>query len=114
MSEENKLYFKAEKEAIFLLLTGIGDENYSTVDACNTAMRCDSNERLKQRERISKICTPCKVFQELYKTYQQQLSNYLQTPRNKTKIPHQGIYNDNQSGHFGIKRTMKVAGARKQ
>ncbi|GJT22656.1 hypothetical protein Tco_0892593 [Tanacetum coccineum] len=37
MSEENKLYFKAEKEAIFLLLTGIGDEIYSTVDACNTA-----------------------------------------------------------------------------
>ncbi|GJR53101.1 hypothetical protein Tco_1403622, partial [Tanacetum coccineum] len=37
MSEENKLYFKAEKEAIFFLLTGIGDEIYSTVDACNTA-----------------------------------------------------------------------------
>ncbi|GJZ39214.1 integrase, catalytic region, zinc finger, CCHC-type containing protein [Tanacetum coccineum] len=37
MSAENKLYFQAEKEAIFLLLTGIGDEIYSTVDACNTA-----------------------------------------------------------------------------
>ncbi|GKB06834.1 hypothetical protein Tco_0835067 [Tanacetum coccineum] len=37
MSTENKLYFQAEKEAIFLLLTGIGDEIYSTVDACNTA-----------------------------------------------------------------------------
>ncbi|GJX70410.1 retrovirus-related pol polyprotein from transposon TNT 1-94 [Tanacetum coccineum] len=37
ISAENKLYFQAEKEAIFLLLTGIGDEIYSTVDACNTA-----------------------------------------------------------------------------
>ncbi|GJX87808.1 hypothetical protein Tco_0339822 [Tanacetum coccineum] len=36
MTTENKLYFQAEKEAIFLILTGIGDEIYSTVDACNT------------------------------------------------------------------------------
>ncbi|GJU26942.1 hypothetical protein Tco_1165563 [Tanacetum coccineum] len=35
MSEENKLYFKAEKEAIFLLLTGIGDEIYSTFTSCD-------------------------------------------------------------------------------
>ncbi|GJS07949.1 hypothetical protein Tco_0364745 [Tanacetum coccineum] len=34
---ENKEHFQSEKEAIFLLLTGIGDEIYSTVDACNTA-----------------------------------------------------------------------------
>ncbi|GKF87569.1 hypothetical protein Tco_0258446, partial [Tanacetum coccineum] len=37
MTAENKLYFQAEKEAIFLILTGIGDEIYSTIDACNTA-----------------------------------------------------------------------------
>ncbi|GKA20404.1 hypothetical protein Tco_0700393 [Tanacetum coccineum] len=37
MSAENKAYFQAEKEAIFLILTGIGDEIYSTVDACKTA-----------------------------------------------------------------------------
>ncbi|GKA46901.1 hypothetical protein Tco_0739784 [Tanacetum coccineum] len=36
-TEENKEHFQSEKEAIFLLLTGIGDEIYSTVDACNTA-----------------------------------------------------------------------------
>ncbi|GJZ43675.1 hypothetical protein Tco_0590930 [Tanacetum coccineum] len=40
MSAENKLYFKAEKEAIFLLLTGIGDEIYSTVDDATQLMRC--------------------------------------------------------------------------
>ncbi|GKG16834.1 hypothetical protein Tco_0361791, partial [Tanacetum coccineum] len=32
MTTENILYFQAEKEAIFLILTGIGDEFYSTVD----------------------------------------------------------------------------------
>nr|GEV03607.1 hypothetical protein [Tanacetum cinerariifolium] len=37
MSPENKAHFKAEKEAIHLILTGIGDEIYSTVDACQTA-----------------------------------------------------------------------------
>ncbi|GKC60210.1 hypothetical protein Tco_1087808 [Tanacetum coccineum] len=34
MSPENKAYFESEKEAIHLILTGIGDEIYSTVDAC--------------------------------------------------------------------------------
>ncbi|GKD64125.1 hypothetical protein Tco_1306233 [Tanacetum coccineum] len=37
MYAENKPYYYAEKEAIFLLLTGIGDEIYLTVDACKTA-----------------------------------------------------------------------------
>nr|GEY18916.1 hypothetical protein [Tanacetum cinerariifolium] len=37
MSLENKAHFKAEKEAIHLILIGIGDEIYLTVDACQTA-----------------------------------------------------------------------------
>nr|GEV92806.1 reverse transcriptase domain-containing protein [Tanacetum cinerariifolium] len=37
MSPANKAYFEAEKEAIHLILTGIRDEIYSTVDACQTA-----------------------------------------------------------------------------
>nr|GEZ56921.1 retrotransposon protein, putative, Ty3-gypsy subclass [Tanacetum cinerariifolium] len=36
-SPENKAHFLAEKEAIHLILTGIGDDIYSTVDACQTA-----------------------------------------------------------------------------
>nr|GEY23133.1 hypothetical protein [Tanacetum cinerariifolium] len=36
MSPENKAHFLAEKEAIHLILTGIGDEFYSTIDACQT------------------------------------------------------------------------------
>nr|GEW24155.1 hypothetical protein [Tanacetum cinerariifolium] len=37
MSPENKAHFLAEKEAIHLILTGIRDDIYSTVDACHTA-----------------------------------------------------------------------------
>nr|GEX63906.1 high-affinity nitrate transporter 3.1-like [Tanacetum cinerariifolium] len=36
MSPANKAHFEAEKEAIHLILTGIGYEIYSTVDACQT------------------------------------------------------------------------------
>ncbi|GKF78868.1 hypothetical protein Tco_0234436 [Tanacetum coccineum] len=37
MTPENKEHFLSEKEAFFLLLTGIRDDIYSTVDACKTA-----------------------------------------------------------------------------
>nr|GEZ84791.1 hypothetical protein [Tanacetum cinerariifolium] len=37
MSPANKAHFEAEKEAIHLILTGIGVEIYSTVDACQIA-----------------------------------------------------------------------------
>nr|GEX03366.1 hypothetical protein [Tanacetum cinerariifolium] len=36
MSPKNKAHFLAEKEAIHLILTGIGDDIYSTVDACQS------------------------------------------------------------------------------
>ncbi|GKE88169.1 hypothetical protein Tco_1565644, partial [Tanacetum coccineum] len=37
MSPENKAHYESKTKAIHLLLTGIGDEIYSTVDACKTA-----------------------------------------------------------------------------
>ncbi|GJW24195.1 hypothetical protein Tco_0038006 [Tanacetum coccineum] len=37
MTPENRAHFESEKEAIHLILTGIGYEIYSTVDACQTA-----------------------------------------------------------------------------
>ncbi|GJX55856.1 hypothetical protein Tco_0285753 [Tanacetum coccineum] len=37
MSPKNKAHYQYEKEAIHLLLSGIRDEIYSTVDACKTA-----------------------------------------------------------------------------
>nr|GFA26389.1 hypothetical protein [Tanacetum cinerariifolium] len=54
MSDANKAHFKAEKEAIHMILTGIRDEIYLTVDACNTAheMRI-AIERLQQGESLN-------------------------------------------------------------
>nr|GFC79250.1 hypothetical protein [Tanacetum cinerariifolium] len=51
MSPENKAHFEAEKEAIHMILTGIGDEIYSNVDACQTAQEMwEAIERLQQGE----------------------------------------------------------------
>ncbi|GJV51599.1 hypothetical protein Tco_1447340, partial [Tanacetum coccineum] len=50
MTPENKEHFLSEKEAIFLLLTGIGDDIYSTVDACKTA-----NEMWIAIERLQQV-----------------------------------------------------------
>nr|GEY15683.1 hypothetical protein [Tanacetum cinerariifolium] len=49
MSPENKEHYQLEKEAIHLLLTGIGDEIYSTVDACKTSHdMCIAIQRLQE------------------------------------------------------------------
>ncbi|GJT30618.1 hypothetical protein Tco_0910893 [Tanacetum coccineum] len=54
MSSENKEHYESEKEAIHLILTGIGDEIYSTVDACKTAHEMwEAIERLQQGESLN-------------------------------------------------------------
>nr|GEW05881.1 hypothetical protein [Tanacetum cinerariifolium] len=54
MSPANKAHFESEKEAIHLILTGIGDEIYSTVDACQTAQEMwEAIERLQQGESLN-------------------------------------------------------------
>ncbi|GJR17173.1 retrotransposon protein, putative, unclassified [Tanacetum coccineum] len=64
----NKLYFQAEKEAIFLLLTGIGDEIHSTVDACNTANEMwIAIERLQQGESLNAQDVKTNLFWEFGK-----------------------------------------------
>nr|GFA39589.1 hypothetical protein [Tanacetum cinerariifolium] len=52
MTPENKAHFEAEKEAIHLILTGIGDEIYLTVDACQTA------QEIHKGKEIAKPITP--------------------------------------------------------
>nr|GEU41916.1 hypothetical protein [Tanacetum cinerariifolium] len=44
MSPKNKAHFQAEKESIHLILTGIEDEIYSSVDACQTAQEIETME----------------------------------------------------------------------
>ncbi|GKC82424.1 hypothetical protein Tco_1138141, partial [Tanacetum coccineum] len=49
MSPENKDHYESEKEAIHLILTGIGDKLYSIVDACKTAHEMwEAIKRLQQ------------------------------------------------------------------
>nr|GEV04954.1 opie2 pol protein [Tanacetum cinerariifolium] len=58
MSPANKSHSESEKEAIHLILTGIGDEIYSTVDACQTAQKMwEAIKRYKGKE-IAKTITP--------------------------------------------------------
>nr|GEX40627.1 hypothetical protein [Tanacetum cinerariifolium] len=54
MSPENKAHFLTEKEAIHLILTGIRDDIYSTVDACQTTQEMwEAVERLQQGESLN-------------------------------------------------------------
>ncbi|GKC06616.1 reverse transcriptase domain-containing protein, partial [Tanacetum coccineum] len=49
-----RAHYESEKEAIHLILTGIGDEIYSTVDACQTAQEMwEAIERLQQGESLN-------------------------------------------------------------
>ncbi|GJW09742.1 hypothetical protein Tco_1575569 [Tanacetum coccineum] len=66
MSTENKAHYKAEKEAIHMLLTGIGDEIYSTVDACNTAHEMwVAIKRLQQGESLNVQDVKTNLFWDL-------------------------------------------------
>ncbi|GJY98393.1 integrase, catalytic region, zinc finger, CCHC-type containing protein, partial [Tanacetum coccineum] len=96
MTTENKLYFQAEKEAIFLILTGIGDEIYSTVDACNTTKEMwTAIERLQQQfqnevndiryERLARSANPL----ALLAAAQPYSDNYYQAPKpQRSNAPH--------------------------
>ncbi|GJS05903.1 retrovirus-related pol polyprotein from transposon TNT 1-94 [Tanacetum coccineum] len=58
MTPENKAHYESEKEAIHLILTGIGDEIYSTVDALSGRSRnqnVGSLERFKKLQRASNV-----------------------------------------------------------
>nr|GEX95545.1 hypothetical protein [Tanacetum cinerariifolium] len=68
MSPENKAYFLAENEAIHLILTGIGDDIYSTVDACQTAHETwEAIERLQQGESLNIQDVKTNIFWEFRK-----------------------------------------------
>nr|GEU48930.1 hypothetical protein [Tanacetum cinerariifolium] len=119
MSPTNKAHFEAEKEVIHLILTGIGDEIYSTVDACQTAQEIwEAIERLQQGESLNiqddmqkNLALIAKYFKKIYKP----TNNNLRTSsnsRNKNVDTTPRYKNDNQFGQFGNQRTMNVAGAR--
>ncbi|GJS97262.1 retrovirus-related pol polyprotein from transposon TNT 1-94 [Tanacetum coccineum] len=91
-----------QNEAIHLLLTGIGDEIYSTVDACKTAHEMwIAIERLQQDSNESKIYKP--TNNNLRTSSNSRKKNVDTSPRYK---------NDNPTGQFGNQNKMTVARAK--
>ncbi|GKD30594.1 hypothetical protein Tco_1241372, partial [Tanacetum coccineum] len=67
MTPENKEHLLSEKEEIFLLLTGIGDDIYSIVDACKTANEMwIAIERLQQGESLNVQDVKTNLFWNFY------------------------------------------------
>nr|GFB22585.1 hypothetical protein [Tanacetum cinerariifolium] len=133
MSYENKAHFDSKKEAIHLILTGIGDEIYSTVDACQKAQEMwEAIERLQQgeplniqdqyhkevnelpAERLARnanqlaLVATTQADQDLY--YQTSKSQKSYAPLSKPLIPTR--FHTTTNTKFGNQRTMNVAGAR--
>nr|GEV87782.1 hypothetical protein [Tanacetum cinerariifolium] len=101
MSQENKAHFLAEKEAIHLILTGIGDDIYSTVDVCQTAQEMwEAIERLQQGQRSISLTTSAGMVK--FRT--QRIVNVATTRENVgSKVVQQsGIqcFNCREFGHF--------------
>ncbi|GKD06548.1 hypothetical protein Tco_1181522 [Tanacetum coccineum] len=118
MSPENKAHYESEKEAIHLLLTGIGDEIYSIVDACKTAHEMwIAIERLQQGKEIAKPITPPSESASKEDSNPEQAQRDKDMKKNLALIAKNGILspgnkNDNQTRQFGNQRTVTVAGAR--
>nr|GEZ79777.1 hypothetical protein [Tanacetum cinerariifolium] len=65
MSPTNKSHFESEKEAIHLILTGVGDEIYSTVYAFQIAQEMwEAIERLQQGESLNIQDVKTNLFRE--------------------------------------------------
>ncbi|GJZ45971.1 retrovirus-related pol polyprotein from transposon TNT 1-94 [Tanacetum coccineum] len=141
MSPANKAHFESEKEAIHLILTGIGDEIYSTVDACRTAHEMwIAIERLQQdpyyqalksyrsyaptsktslptrshattRHKGKEIAKPITPPSE---SASEEDSDPEQAQRDKDMQKKFGTHckNDNQTGQFRNQRTVTVTGAK--
>ncbi|GKC94041.1 hypothetical protein Tco_1159483, partial [Tanacetum coccineum] len=115
MTPKNKEHFLSEKEAIFLLLTGIGDvkTNLFWEFGKLTSRDRESMESYYSRDKDMQknLALLAKYFKKLYKP----TNNNLRTSsnsRNKTEDTTPRYNNDNQSGQFGNQRTMTVVGAR--
>nr|GEU56924.1 copia protein [Tanacetum cinerariifolium] len=91
MSPKNKAHFLAEKEAIHLILTGIGDETYSTVDACQTAQ-----EILARNANLLALVSTAQANQDPY--YQTSRSHKSHAPSSKPSIPTRSHTTTKQKG----------------
>nr|GEW17257.1 hypothetical protein [Tanacetum cinerariifolium] len=112
MSPENKAHFETEKEAIHLILTRIGDEIYSTVDACQTTQ--EMWEAIKRDKDMKKnLALIATYFKKIYKP----TNNNLRTSsnsRNKNVDTTLRYKNDDHSRQFRNQRTVNIAEAREK
>nr|GFB65730.1 hypothetical protein [Tanacetum cinerariifolium] len=83
MYPANKAHFKAEKEVIHLILTGIGDEIYSTVDACQTTL--EIWEAIERNANPLALVATAQANQDPY--YQTSKSHKSYAPSSKPSIP---------------------------
>ncbi|GKE65107.1 retrovirus-related pol polyprotein from transposon TNT 1-94 [Tanacetum coccineum] len=103
MSPENKAHCESENKSIHFLLTGIGDEIYSTVDACKTAHEMwIAIERLQHYKEIAKPITPPSELAS------EEDSNPEQAQRDKDMQKNLALI----AKQFGNQRTVTVVGAK--
>nr|GFB67544.1 hypothetical protein [Tanacetum cinerariifolium] len=115
MSPENKAHFQAEKEAIHLILTGIGDEIYSTVDACQTAQELwEAIERLQQGESLDIQDVKTNLFWEFGKFTSHDGETMGSYYTRFYKLMNEMIRNNLTVAtmQFGNQKTVNVVGAR--
>ncbi|GJS29880.1 hypothetical protein Tco_0490500 [Tanacetum coccineum] len=80
MSPKNKAHYESEKEEIHLLLTGIGDEIYLTVDACKIAHEMwIAIERIQQGESLNIQDVKTNLFWEFGKFTSHDVSSTTST-----------------------------------
>nr|GEV01308.1 integrase, catalytic region, zinc finger, CCHC-type, peptidase aspartic, catalytic [Tanacetum cinerariifolium] len=88
MSPENKAHFLAEKEAIHLILTEIGDDIYPTVDACQTAQEMwEVIERLQQGQRLDSSTTSAGMVKQYQNEVNELRAERSSAPSPKPSIP---------------------------
>nr|GEW10908.1 putative ribonuclease H-like domain-containing protein [Tanacetum cinerariifolium] len=127
MSPENKAHFLAEKEAIHLILDGIGDNIYSTVDACQTAQEIwKAIERLQQGVNVqflqqlqpewSRFVTIFKQQHKLDEVSYHKLFDILKQYQNEVNElrAEKLARNANPLALFRTQRTVNVAGTKEK
>nr|GEY87368.1 retrovirus-related Pol polyprotein from transposon TNT 1-94 [Tanacetum cinerariifolium] len=120
MSLANKSHFESEKEAIHLILTRIGDEIYSTVDACQKAQEMwEAIERLRQGESLNIQDVKTNLFWEFGKEIAKPITTPYELAFEEDIDPEQARRDKDMQNNlalivkqFGNQRTMNVAGAR--
>ncbi|GJU69645.1 hypothetical protein Tco_1255904 [Tanacetum coccineum] len=84
MTPENRAHFESEKEAIHLILTGIGDEIYSTVDACPNSLR--NVEAIEKATKKTIDSARCKVNVQFLHSLQPEWSRFVTIVKQQHKL----------------------------